>query len=529
MAKKQTGKKSKYKTTRGPKAMITRAEYSDYNMYGAEFDTDPFYVGVANKLLRSLESTVGMGNEFSVRILKHTALTLTAYLADLVSGLGVWEAFENLCRKKYGYRIPFDDDETEQALLTDIDPELPKLAAVRFLLWYCLGKEKRDTLLNPHNTFLNIAAMSVTVNLLSAYDEAPETPCRMPLNEDYMPAPLFFQIRQACKSLCKNIYLTRVADLDEITDKIDNNLGEILRNTGADENAIEYATQCFYSFNTLIGPVAVTPQEWLHEILSVALLDEDDPKTLKLTAGLKSLPYKFYKVKSIQSDRAVYEDAGHESYQVSAFTMPNEKMPGHVKKGDTVFGSIVNYGKDWVVNGIALQGLPSKLYKEVEDRAQEDKKRQKSSYDAVLKYLDGKRLIVCRNYDAYLKKFPKPIGQHELSDEEREQMAELNDVDNLLCFLKSDGMVEMIPDYGSCVKIPYNKYYDPTDTDGFMLVMDSNLASEELRDYLVDNKLVPGAAMNSMISKEDGHRLFQTYMRFFCDNKKAGTLRCIEE
>lgn len=528
MAKKHNGKKYKY-TARGPKAMITRAEYCDYNMHGAQFDTDPYYVGVANKLLRTLESMVGTGNEFSVRTLKRTALTLTAYVADLVSGLGVWEAFENLCRKKYGYRIPFDDDEAERELLTDIDPELPKLAAVRFLLWYCLGQEKCDTLLNPHNTFLNMAAMSITLNLVSAYDKAPDTPSRMPLNEDYIPAPLFFQIRETCRSLCKNIYLTRVFDLDDIIDKADDSLGEILRNTGADENAIDYAIQCFYSFNTLIGPVAVKPQEWLHEMLSVELLDEDNPEALKLTANLKSLPYKFYKVKSIKSDRAVYEDANHESYKVSALTMPDEKMPGHVKKGDTAYASLVKYDKDWVVNGIGLQGLPSQLYNDVEERVQENNKRQKDSYDIILKYLDGKRLIVCRNYEAYMKKFPKLTDNHEISEEQKEQMAELNDVDNLLCFLKSDGLVEMIPDFGSCVKIPYNRYYDPTDTDGFMLVMDSNMASEELRDYLIYNKLVPGAAMNSMISKEDGHRLFQTYMRFFCDNKKAGTLRCIEE
>lgn len=76
-----------------------------------------------------------------------------------------------------------------------------------------------------------------------------------------------------------------------------------------------------------------------------------------------------------------------------------------------------------------------------------------------------------------------------------------------------------LPGWASCVKIKDNPYYDEKDAsdDGLSLIFDHSLSTPEMREYIIKNKLIPDAALNSVVSVEAGRKLFQKNIRFFND------------
>ena len=52
---------------------------------------------------------------------------------------------------------------------------------------------------------------------------------------------------------------------------------------------------------------------------------------------------------------------------------------------------------------------------------------------------------------------------------------------------------------------------------GLQLIMDHDLATSEMRQYIIDNNLIPDAAMQSVESEKAGKELFQNNMRFLND------------
>ena len=84
---------------------------------------------------------------------------------------------------------------------------------------------------------------------------------------------------------------------------------------------------------------------------------------------------------------------------------------------------------------------------------------------------------------------------------------------------RSDGTMSILPGWAGCVKIKDNPYYDAEDAaqDGISLIFDQSLSSPEMREYIINKKLIPDAALNSVISAEAGRKLFQKNIRFFND------------
>lgn len=494
---------------------ITREDFSATHYMGCSQPSDYFYARLANKLYSSVKEELDNYEGLAPDTSKRLAITLACYVEDLVAGTGVWAAFSSIHQRKYGKKLPFYN---VRGTLFGYEEDRPSMQAVQFLIWYELCNGKPGTIINPNNPGIQMMALTLMPDLAMAYEEAPETPARPELlPEDKAGVPLFFQIRQMCQWLCDGCYLTRIHDRNNVTDDFDKFIGNLIESThNYDGEAKAYASEAFVPLNARIGPLAIPAYEWLAEILDLYHESGEEP-FIPILKEIKSLPYQTFRYVSLNKDEAEIENVLGEKFTLSAATMPGEKFPSKVKAGDSAVMSIVRFGGKWSMNGLSLESLPPQMFEETRKKVLAEKKMQKENYNRLYKAFGRRRIGVCASYDEYLQiafagKVPEVCTDVEIPED-------IRNADNLLYFLKDNGMVSLLPDWGDCVKTDGNPYYDPQEAaeEGRMLILDHRMTSSEMRDYLIKKKLLPDAALNSMISPEAGKELFQRNMRFIND------------
>lgn len=521
MSKKQP-KLLKYKPK---KSIISIQDFRDTHIYGAGAKSDPFYTKLANDLYVKINDVFKTQQSLTEDHSKRAALSLAAYLEDLVSGSGIWAAFTSLHKKKYGKKLPFYE-ENDLFSSAPYDDEVPSLAAVRFILWYVANDATMpDIILNPQNPGIGLLAVELEEMLLNAYEEAPESPARLGiLPESVMFKSAFFQIRDLCEWLCTRCYLTRAWDTEKLTSGLRTFMEQLFKIDKNDEftDKANYGVESYLPFNALIGPLAITPQEWLAEIMELYPAD-DEEKYIPIVRDLISRPYQFYQYKELHKENAIIVNQEGEEMQLSAYTMSGECFPELIKTGSTAFMSVVYYDGRWVINSVGLQPLPDEIFEKAQAEYNEKKHKETDSYDILTKKLK-KRMGVCGSYDEYMSLINKDDSWKEKIPEK--EYKDLTSADNIIFFLNTNGTVSLLPDYGDCVKVRGNKYYDKesAEENAISLIFNHDLGTQEFRQYIVDKKLIPDAMLNSFVSEKAGKKLFQDNIRFFNDYSNRNTV-----
>lgn len=493
--------------------IITRLEFSDRHFLGGRFDTDMFYVKLANRILPLMTRALAGFPGGSQKLTRTVTLNIVSYLEDLVSQAGIWQAFLAICRKRYGKVLPFYDYDPEEE--NDIS-EFPTPQGIKFILWYSLNSARPEALINPLNVGIETLAMSLMPILCEAYEEAPDTPGRPMLRpEAECGRPLFYQVRNICAWIVDKCYLTCIPDeAYESMDFIDF-MEALVDKVKGEPEMIDYGINSFIPFNALVGPVGAYPQEWVAEMVACSCLPGEE-EYLPILNAIKSLPYAFYCYKEVNDTEAVILDCDGEEMNLSAITMHGEKMPENVKEGLSAFMSVVYFDNKWVLNGMGLQGLPPEAFADARKEHQENVKTQHDKYEANLRYLPDSPIGVCRNLDDYLSRFPD-LKDKMPENADSSMIEKLRDTENLVYFLNSDGNVSLLPGYGGCIDLPGNPYYDPGNREGISLILNHSISTPEMRRYIIDNNLIPGAGLTSAVSPQTGIELFHDNIRFLND------------
>lgn len=501
---------------------ITRMDFASFHYHNEPYDSDAYYVKLANSFYKIIRRTTGENDNIPSSLCKRAALVLAAHVEDFVADNKIWSSFISLYRKKYGRECPF--------YITDEDPtwdqeELPSLSSIRFLLWYVLNDANPDTLVNPSNEGILLMATEIGLEIMKNLDKAPETPMRPQiLPESECGVPVLFQIRNLCQWLIQSCYLTRVWDIDELYEDCAEMLDNLLSNGGdLPEEALSYGIFSYLSYNIKIGPIAITPYEWLSEIIGICP-EPEEKKYVRILREFESLPYGFYYFEKVNKKSAAIRTLKGEEMSLSAYSMSGEVMPPTLKNGMTMVASLIRYNGKWMINGQSLLGLPAKLYEEAKKESEKRETQNRMQYDFNLSHL-GSRIGVVGSYEEYLSHFPeiKNVPKH---IDDNVDMEDITSAENLIYFINDNGAVSLVPDLAAGLKIKGNKFYDKKKASqaGFVLVMNEDMMDEEGRNYLIDHKLVPDAAMKSIVSPKEGHRLFQENMKFLVDYKNRNTL-----
>lgn len=496
------------------KIVITREDICATHFANEQLDSDMFYVNLANKIYPDIRKFVANQTDFDPETSKRLAIVIACHIEDIVAGSGVWEAFSSLCKKKYKKELPFYDLE-EYADFSLYDAGSLNFHAVLFLIWYVFNDYKPGVFINPTNPGIFGLAMSLMPDLIEAYEEAPDTAGRPVLINPLLPP--YYMIRELCAWLSNQCYLTRIHNREKDIKYFKDFAKRIMcPNPDEDEDRLAYCIGSFVPMNVRIGPLGIPAYEWLAEIVRIAP-EPDEEEYIRILDEMKSLPYDIYRYVSVGEDELVLEDADGKKYTLTAASFPDKKIIPDIKPGKSAMLSIVYFDGVWVMNGVGINGMPGEAFDEHRERHLKNEEERKASYKYLLKALKKKRIGVCSSYEEYLK-----LANGDYSPEDRsdpELTADVRSAVNLVYFLNSNGMVSILPNWAGCIKIKGNPYYDKEQAteEGVALIMDQTLASPELREYLIDKKLIPDAALNSFFSIEDGRQLFQENIRFLND------------
>ncbi len=138
--------------------------------YTAVQQSDTYFVKLANRLYDETAASI----PYEVRM--DLSLYAAAYLEDIISGLGLWNAFVEGHRRLYGRPLPFYKPGG------DYEPGFVNVEDLQFIIWNtCQKAVKRGLYLDPLSDEVKAHAGRFFRILDEAYEEAPENP----VLEDY--------------------------------------------------------------------------------------------------------------------------------------------------------------------------------------------------------------------------------------------------------------------------------------------------------------------------------------------------------
>lgn len=85
-----------------------------FQPYERQDEVDTYYVNVANHIAACLKDFVG--GRYPEHSVHGIAIYLTLWFQDVISQTGIWQAFSEECRKRYGCLVPFMTPEKKRLL-----------------------------------------------------------------------------------------------------------------------------------------------------------------------------------------------------------------------------------------------------------------------------------------------------------------------------------------------------------------------------------------------------------------------------
>ena len=163
------------------KKVIFTQEWMEMHPYEKPDEVDQYYTELANEIYHALDEACFTHNFKNVDDAKHLALSIAGYFEDVLSGTHIWKTFTTECMKRYGYHVPFYENETRYVNNALSGNNVPyaedeiNFADLKFILWhhYQQSSYMQEAVPFLFGT-LELAAKMVYDILDKEYETAPE-------------------------------------------------------------------------------------------------------------------------------------------------------------------------------------------------------------------------------------------------------------------------------------------------------------------------------------------------------------------
>lgn len=304
---------------------------------------DLYYVDLANKIKKTILEVLG-GNPYydKEEELDELACMLTAWFEDVISQLGIWQAFTTECEKVYGTKLPFYD------VAEEYYPGEINVQDIKFLLWHHLQTTFKDKkIADPFTPNIAELAEELYRVLDEEYETAPENE-RM---QEYLTQELedegrFVGFRNILQWFHTQCYLC----LDN-KKELANEIASILEDGKG--FAPEKFRLMFYSatvadiFTRHTNLLGMTTPEWMSRIFPVEPL-----KTLA-----RELRFEGHHEYLIEAEDDTYvhliqaDEGGCGRFKLHKRGIDTHSLPKDVKPGHRCFTSLVLFDGEYVHNG----------------------------------------------------------------------------------------------------------------------------------------------------------------------------------
>ncbi|MBN2486514.1 MAG: DUF3843 family protein [Bacteroidales bacterium] len=444
------------------------------------------------------------------------ALGLTAYLEDIVSGLGLWKVFTDRHKQLYGTLLPFynvTDDYFEGEV---------NYHDVCFLVWYFLSVYLKGEIFNP----LDSSILDISKDIFEVFEEEYEYAPENERAREFLQLPPdvtdFYEVRKRIEFILMNSYLYRITKFEYIFE-VSKELGNVPKEEKALAKAYSQEVYDRYVIGHVMPLLGFTGKDIFAGILG---------KTHPLYANVVGLgdKKKGKYVYSSHDDKYI-----HFKHIASGTIIPVTRKSIDLNKDIlekvVILMSVVKYAGEWWFSG-ALRSLSEYQDISAEHDPLEDKnlfddnleikqEQTLSLYQRFVKFNKGSELAYLPNpkeADRFIRDFFAWIGKKyngnvpEETGIDLSAAEEFNDVPTLLFFNKNAG-IEMLFGYNMVVDDRKNPFFEKDYPEEELLdLLVSEHAGGDLLRYLLERKLIkefrfPGEG-NALLMKNLGFMLY---------------------
>lgn len=465
--------------------------------------TDVFYVKYARKLRDKIKKA-DFERKLALEDMTEIALTLTYYLEDVVSGLGVWRSFIMEHKRMYGRYLPFYETDEEHYYVDEINE-----ADVRFLIWMIFQKRNSGMIVNPENSYMQRLAQEV----FGVLDEDFEM---VPVNNDLLEAmknPVLYQDFYNLKTLMIQVccmsylfYYFTAQHRDRVVQQVNRIVGE-----GQPLSVIEYMAESFLGVHEKTGPLAMKPQFWIGRMLEYWDMNEE----ANAVKQMETRELQPYFVVENDHQRILLEDLQGQHFELMASDLLQGETD-RVTKRKVMLGSLVKYKDHWYPNGGVSWLKQEDRFLKYREQKQSAQKQKELITDKVLRLNQNCPFLFFEDYSA-MKKWIGENLKDEFQNTDTPELSEAHEQEkNLVAFVSPETGFLVLPGGACCVCHPDNPYYQADEAGAYAIkvLFDPHYSASEMVRCLVREKLLPDAALFSEISEERGKQLLQDNLDF---------------
>lgn len=225
-------------------------------------ESDKFYFGLANDVLRSVEQTK-LAERIGEKTLKDVVLACIGYYQDVIVDGGLWRSFCTLHEELYGHSLPFYEKGDNY-----IDSELNG-EDVRFMVWYVVECAVAGGI-DPFDADIKEFADIVFAKFEECYDFAPNADDYRMMDEiDIYDESQIKETYDYSYWLFWNSYLMRHAAREAMADNLQKGkqiVAQYRNPEVAEPKLVELCQDTMHEYPT--GPLALYIHEWLKAIVN---------------------------------------------------------------------------------------------------------------------------------------------------------------------------------------------------------------------------------------------------------------------
>lgn len=431
---------------------------------------------------------------------QEAAINLTLYLEDVLADVGIWRAFTDTMQKMYGRLLPFYDIDEEDYYRDEPNPQ-----DVQFIIWDSISRLRERRMLNPQNPMMEQIAQQAFDLMMDCFE-------KLPVNDslkDFFAEARFvddvYEMREVLQWLAFRCYLTDNGSAYDMLEAASENEDE--------EDDTDDMPETFYSCACMItcawkgGPLALPAKDWL----SAILLANGHEEAAGWVAAMVYRTPTAYLLRETVDDVYTLEAADGEMLRVPCkhLNYPPEEIPD----AKVAFGSLISYRGKWYSNGFAVWFEDLDVFEEEKQREEEMSQICVPNYDKLIAKNGGSKLFYFKDLDAMIDFEEKVMGVPD-TQAQRNHIPQERWFHNWTLFLPgADQPIQTIPGMAACIRDKRNPFYnqETAKRDAFGVTCGNG---SDVALYLMENGLVPDAALNSVYGYEYGRQQMQDNMDF---------------
>ncbi len=462
-----------------PKNQIFNNDWMEFHLNSKCSESDLYYVRLCNRIFKNIPTKYSLDVLNDVENRKELVCVLVSYFEDIVSEIGIWQAFTGEHYRLYGKYLPFyktGDD--------DYKPGLYNLQDIGFLLWHYISSKDRESLYSP---YFSMDVTEILRTVMDVFDEEYETALE---NEELqnlfniqMDMPVLKQ-RNILMFLGMKSYLNKIlfdASMIEALEQMPE-MGIEEKKLLPNLDLLMYDLSLNRVFNQRSPLLALRNNELLAKILGA----EHPFYNSMLSVSEKKYGYFLYKGETATHIRFTHIVTGTE-IDIIKESMDISDKKHFSSKMATSFG-FVKWDNEYWQTGMASvfeynpqelkkQILPQEygLFNSVEEKRKVLKKQEKS----FLKTNNGKHILFCRtekDAETFLQKTTLSNYFENLDSKEK--------MENIVLFFNANSGLELYPDMAEV----FNGN-DEGELDLMELLCEDGI-SVSFINYILDNNLI---------------------------------------